>query len=213
MQNPFSTVISQYGSAPTLTQLVANYNTYLDPTANLAQFYTIVLNVLTATGFGLDIWGRIVNVSRTLQVPVTGTFLFFGFEEGGGQPFGQAPFNTGVPYTQPDTLTDEPYRTLILAKALVNISNSTSRFYNQLLQSVFAGRGRAYVLDTGSMTMEYVFEFGLTPDETAIMSQSGVFDAPAGVQTIITQGDFTNNFGFQEAGSFQPFNQGFFLAN
>lgn len=213
MINPFSTVLSQYGNSPTLDQLIDNWNVYIDPTANLDAFYNIVINVLTAQGFGLDIWGQIVGISRTIKIPaVPVAETYFGFQEAEDyEPFGQAPFWSAEDAINSIDLDDSDYRTLILVKARSNISNCTSRSYNQLLQTVFKGRGVAYVEDLGNMQMAFVFNFALLPVEQSILNNSGAFVNPAGVQILIRQGDFTLNFGFQEGMDYQPFDQGVFL--
>ena len=74
------TIISQFANSPTIVGLVTNMNAYIDQTANFQAFYDFVWNVNTAQGFGLDIWGRIVDVSRNLKIiaPVTN----FGFQDG-----------------------------------------------------------------------------------------------------------------------------------
>jgi len=77
MINVEQTIISQYGNSATITQLVRNMNEYLDPRADFDAFYNFVWNVETAQGFGLDIWGRIVNIKRELLVPDTPNY--FGF--------------------------------------------------------------------------------------------------------------------------------------
>lgn len=149
------TVISQYANSPTLLQLCKNMAQYVDPSANLAQFYGYVWNVATAVGFGLDIWGKIVRVKRQLSVG-----------------------------SQQVTLIDSDFRTLIYAKALANISAMTAPAFNQLLQNLFPGL-RSYVLDSGGMTFDIRFNFFLTVTQLAIVKSSGVFPHPAGVQTNI----------------------------
>jgi hypothetical protein len=66
MRNVEQTIISQYGNSATITQLIQNMNDYIDPRADIDNFYSFIWNVDTAQGFGLDIWGRIVNVSRSI---------------------------------------------------------------------------------------------------------------------------------------------------
>lgn len=216
MQNAIQTVASQYANSPTLLALIHNFDQYIDPAADLNNFYDTVWNVQTAQGFGLDIWGRIVNVSRELKV--AGSLAYFGFKEAytaptasaGPQPLGQAPLYLGVPATQMYTLSDDAYRTLILTKALFNISDCSIASINQLLSRLFAGRGRCYVTDAGSMEMRFVFEFALLPFEISILTQSGVMPRPAGVHARAMQIDVPGTFGFSE-GSGQPFGCGVFF--
>ncbi|MDE3023123.1 MAG: DUF2612 domain-containing protein [Pseudomonadota bacterium] len=210
MINFEQTIISQYANSPTLIQLVENFNQYIDPQADLDNFYNYVWNVQTAKGFGLDIWGKIVGISRNLTI--TGTPVVLGFKEAAGaaQPFGQAPFYNGQPDTNTYILGDDAYRTLILVKALSNISTCTSQSYNQLLQNLFAGRGRCYVNDLGNMKMRYTFEFYLQPFEIAIVTQSQALPRPAAVSATVLQVDVPSTLGFNEAGVYQTFGHGVF---
>lgn len=209
MKNFKDTIISQYANSATLVQLIENMNGYIDPQADLDAFYDFVWNVETAQAWGLDIWGKIVDVSRALKVPAVPNN--FGFKEStGSQPFGQAPFYAGLSSTGTYLLSDDAYRILILVKALANITDCSSRSLNQLLQNLFKGRGKAYVNDLGGMQMRYTFEFYLQPYELAIITQSGALPSTAGVTVFALQADAPNGFGFKEAGVFQPFGYGTF---
>lgn len=182
----WQTVISQYANSPVLTQLVTNFFQYLDQTINLDQFFDDIWNVDTAQGIGLDIWGRIVGVVRTLTVA---SGQYFGFAETDDATdvgtFGQAPFYSGATLTDNFELSDDSFRTLIFAKALANISNGSIPSINQLLLNLFPGRGNCYVTDPGGMTMQYVFDFVLSPVEFAIVSTSGVLPKPTGVAASV----------------------------
>lgn len=204
------TIISQYGTSATITALVHNMNEYIDPRADFDAFFDYVWNVETAQGFGLDIWGRIVDVKRELTIlpPID----YFGFEEGSGEPFGQGPFYGHEVDTMTYKLSDDAYRKLILVKALANISATNARTFNQLLQNMYAGRGRCYVNDMGGMLLRYTFEFRLTQYELAVMMQSGALPRPAGVRAILMATEVPV-FGFSEAGaSAAPFGQGPFIS-
>jgi len=206
------TIISQYANSATIVQLVKNMNEYVDPRADFDAFFDYVWNVESAQGFGLDIWGRIVGISRELLIPAAP--LYFGFKDAlpGSYPFNDQPFFDGTaPATQTYKLADDAYRQLILVKALANISATNAPALNQLLQNMFAGRGRCYVNDLGGMALRYTFEFDLTPYEFAIMTQSGALPRPAGVNASLFQSALPL-FGFSEAGvSAAPFGQGVFV--
>lgn len=180
------TIISQYANSPVLTQLILNMDAYLDQTADFDDFFDLVMNVDTAQGWGLDVWGRRVNVSRTLTVSI-GDFL--GFQEAGtpAEPFNQAPFYGGQQINNNVILTDSAYRVLILAKALANICDGSIPAINQILLNLFPNRGNCYVVDGLDMTMQYKFNFGLSPVELAIVQQSGVLPRSTGVSvTVVT---------------------------
>jgi Protein of unknown function (DUF2612) len=191
VQDVEQTIISQYSTSPTLVQLIENFNGYVDPNANLDQFYDLIWNVDTAEGYGLDVWGRIVGVGRVLQVA---SGIYFGFAEAGDvtseSPLNSAgPFYSGGATTGSFALSDDAFRLLIYAKALSNISNGSMPAINQVLLNLFPGRGNCYVTDGMNMSMTYTFHFspGLTPVEFAVVSQSGILPKPVGVSATVVQ--------------------------
>lgn len=187
MQDVTQTIISQYGQSPTINALINAMNQWLDPSTDIDAFYNDIWNVDTATGIGLDIWGRIVGVGRVLQVATTGKF--FGFDEAtnvSADPFNTSPFYSGQQINSNFILGDDGFRVLILAKALANISNGSIPAINQILLSLFPGRGNCYIADGLNMTMTYTFTFPLTPVEAAIVSQSGILPRMTGVASIAT---------------------------
>jgi len=214
MLNVERTIISQYANSPSLVQLIHNMDEYIDPRVNIDTFFSYVWNVDTAVGFGLDIWGRIVGVSRLLKIP--NDLDTFGYINDNipadWQPFNQGTFATGAETTQAYYLPDPTYRTLILTKALANIVATTAASLNQLLRNLFPGRGRTYVLDQGGMSMVFVFEFEISQAEYAILTQSGALPHPAGVQySVVVIPTAAGLFGFSEQGAgVQPFDQGVF---
>lgn len=214
MINIKDTILSQYANSPTILALINSINDAIDPQVNIDDFYNKVWNITTAEGYGLDVWGRIVNVSRILYVPVIGKNL--GFTEGGTidfDPFGQSKFYSGSTVSSNYALSDNAYRVLILVKALSNISKTSISVYNKILMQLFSGRGNAYVSDTGDMTARLTFEFALEPFEIAILKQSGAFANPTGVGFNIMSVQIPFTFGFQEAGgSAQTFNNGTFFS-
>lgn len=191
--NVFQTVISQYANSPILLQLVENLQAYFDQKTNFDEFYTNIWDIDTANGEGLDIWGRILGVSRILTLS-TGSYL--GFAEAqpdtGENAFGQSPFYTNQTLTQNFSLTDDAYRTLLLAKAVSNVCDGSIPSYNRLLMALFPGRGNCYVTEgtdnnvtLANMQIAYAFEFSLTPVDLAILEQSGVLPKPTGVSASL----------------------------
>lgn len=183
--NVWKTIISQYANSPILTRLIENMFAYLDQTENFQNFFDTVMNIETAQGYGLDVWGRILNVSRTLTVP--GDQNYFGFEEAGqtAQPFNQAPFYSGQQIGSNFILTDSAYRVLLFAKAAANICDGSIPAINAILMTLFPNRGNAYVVDNLDMTMTFKFEFTLSPVELAIVGQSGVLPTSTGVSYTV----------------------------
>jgi hypothetical protein len=112
------TIISQYGASPTIQAIIESINDCIDPRVNIQNFQNAIWNVDTAFGRGLDIWGKIVGVSRLLRIP--SNLNTFGFTNTSipddWRPFGQGTFSTGNPTSQTYLLPDDAYRVLILRK-------------------------------------------------------------------------------------------------
>lgn len=208
MQNWRDTLLSQYASSPSLLALIEGANDAIDPAADITRFFQQVWNLDTATGWGLDVWGRILGVSRNLQVPAQ--IDYFGFQTD-ALPERSLPFNVGVFYagaqsTSTYALSDGAYRSLLYFKAFSNICATTIPSLNFLINRLFGGvtglyvardyvidgyfasegSGRAFVEDLGNMEMRYVIEFELEPYQSAIVNAPGVLPHPAGVKVYIT---------------------------
>lgn len=180
------TLISQYANSPIITELVGDWAENLDADARVDSFYDLVWNIETAEGWGLDVWGRIVGVSRVLTVAIE---PLFGFKEArpGVYSFNEGIFYSGGSTTSNFALSDPAYRTLILAKAASNICDGSTRGINAVLMALFPGRGDCYVVDNRDMTMVYKFTFILTAVERAIVLQSGALPRPAGVSVTVEE--------------------------
>lgn len=184
MDNYRDTVLAQYANSPAIGALIDNLDGCIRPDVDIDAVYEFIWNVQTAQGFGLDILGRIVNISRNVSIP--GENINFGFKEAlpTSHGFGQEPFYSGQNATAVFELSDAAYRTLILAKAMINISSATAKSVNAMLQTMFAGRGVCYVVDKGGMQIQYIFKFPLKQWEQAVMNSS-FLQHPAGVQSSI----------------------------
>ncbi len=185
------TLLSQYANSPTLVQLIANMAGYINPSTNIDTFYNDVWNIATAQGYGLDVWGRIVGVSRVLEISTVNYFGFTGPAGASGLPWNQAPFHNGESLTSNYALQDDPFRALILAKAYLNICDGSIPAINQILIALFGPSGslpvsgNSYCTDGGNMTITYTFSGALDPVQTAIIYQSGVLPRPSGVSTTV----------------------------
>lgn len=185
MLDPSITVISEYGDSAIINALIQSANVWIDPEQSIDTFYQDVVNILTAEGPGLDIWGRILGFSRIIQVP---TGEYFGFEQQAGtgiDTFGFASFYSGQGSTGAAILTDTAYRTALLTKAATNISNCSIPAINAILLALFPLSGAAYCTDGGDMTMTYTFTFVLSPLQLALVSTPGLLPRPTGVSATI----------------------------
>ncbi|MGP2449012.1 DUF2612 domain-containing protein [Pantoea stewartii subsp. indologenes] len=193
MINVADTILTQYADSPKLKSLIYSFNQAVGIEDFIDSFYDMVWNIQTAGTYGLDVWGKIVVVSR--QLTVTENKIYFGFQEAlsdppvvdDPQPFNQAPFYSGEVLTSTVTLTNDIYRKLIMMKAAANISDCTIPNLNRLLMFMFGDKGRCYVRNDGDMVMSYVFQFPLSVAELAIVQSSGALPAPVGVTVNIVQ--------------------------
>lgn len=182
MQNIEQTILSQYANSPALCTIIDAWNQAIDPSDLIDSWYDDIWNPNTAIGYGLDVWGRIVGVSRVQKVAPTG---FIGFKEADDSSGSALPFNVGIFYSgQPMTsnyaLTDDAFRLLIQAKALANISDCSVTSINSILMTLFSSSGNIWVKDGGDMTMTICYDFTLTPIQAAIIQNSGVLPRIAG---------------------------------
>lgn len=172
MQNPAVTIASQYGASPVINALITAANAWFDPGPNIDALYAEVLNLDTATGYGLDRWGRIVNAPRVINIAGFGSYA----------------------------LSDGGYRLLINAKALANISDGSIFSCNQILLTLFPGT-QSYVVDNEDMTLTIHLPFTPSPLQSAILGLPGVFPKPSGVSITVPGGGGTLAMSLSTAGS------------
>lgn len=193
--DPRSVVISQYANSPVLLALLDALGQAIDRLALFNTFYDAIWNVLTANSHGLDIWGRIVGVSRNLYIPPGDAPTppdYLGFKGmtdaesfGSGIFYSSSGLTTGGPHAPNFSVTDLVYRRLILAKAALNITNGSIPAINAILIALFPGYGNVWVRDNADMTMTFVFGAALSTVDYAIVTQSGVLPKPAGVSFAV----------------------------
>ena len=207
MININDTVITQYANSSVICELIDRMNEWIDPHNDIQLFYDNIFNVATANSRGLDIWGVIVDLKRTMSVP--NDDAAFGFDSGldDWNPFNQAPFVGEVTYSE-YRLEDEAYRALIMCKAMANIVYATAPYINQMITLLFKDRGRAYFRTLGNMHARYTFEFQLEPFEKVIVQN--ILPRPSGVFIDYYDVDANTTFGFSQSVNLQPFNQGVF---
>lgn len=202
------TVMRQYAPAITLGSLLQSFDQWVDPAKFTADFLLHVWDISTATGFGLDIWGRILGRDRYIQVVQTPDDNF-GFNINGAtgtqwKPWNQAPwFNGQTSGATAFALQDDAYRQLLMVKAAANIASCDVPSINALLRAMFDQRGASYVgYDPDNpMHIGYHFDFFPTPVERSII-ESGLFPQPAGTTVLYIYKTLTYKpFGFEGANS------------
>ena len=144
------------------------------------SFYTHIWNIDTANSQGLDIWGRIVGVSRYLTLTNQD---YFGFDPD-FDPFNESPFFNGSSITNTFILDNDDFRRVIKAKALNNISKTTIPGIDKVLDLLYGHRGVTYAKVTGNHELTYVFKFEPTDLDQAIASAPDLLPKPAGFTII-----------------------------
>lgn len=178
---------SQYSASEHMLGLMAGFQRQLEITVDMDLFYDSIFNIYTATGFGLDNWGRILAMGRTIEDARRGVSI---------------------------TLTDEYYRLLLLYKALANISSADAETLNRLLFTlVQTGIAEfppaAYVLEPRNsynwpMVIRWVFEGYLNDLQLAVFFAAGTLAKGAGVGWELYAIP-RETFGFTDG--WYPFNQ------
>lgn len=180
MQNWQDTLIRQYANSQRMLRIIEDFNDNIDSSAFFELFIDNIWNPNTAVGYGLDVWGRIVGVSRYLKVS---SAKFFGWadDELTEDTFDNSIFYNGNDFSTTYRLTDDMYRSLIFAKAWANLSDCSVKSINGCLMMLFGDSGNVYLADQTSKSMKVVFTFTPSAMQASIVANSGVIPRPAGV--------------------------------
>ena len=197
-------VQSQYAGSPRMVSILEGCREHILPDADIALFYDMAFNVETAQGKGLDAWGYIVGVERTI-------------------PEMEVDDGDIVPTGDMITLNDDGFRTLVMHKAASNIMDSTLASMNYLLKKLYPEHtcyvqlASQYTEVSGTYVdnnpMEIVYFFNgedLTTTELSVFAYIGDYNRGAGVGWNLNEFKTDSVFGFYGS-LLQPFNQGTFV--
>lgn len=198
---------SQYGDSPHIKSVIRGYYDYISPQKDIDLIYDKMINIYTAEGYGLDVWGRIVNIDRD-YVAIDENFDYLGFNN---QPysmdrietFNNAPFYKVV--NGKVQLQDDAYRTYILIKALLNISNVSLNSLNYIFSKLFKDTD-VKILHVNTMTLRLVVMGQFSEAQKGAIKNIDWLPAGVGLQFYHI---ITPTFGFNGSG-LMPFNQGTF---
>lgn len=169
----------QYAASPKLNAFCEVFQEIFDGEVLLDEILKDVSDPATAIGQFLDWLGDRVGISRTLETSEETTIL-----------------------------SEDEYRTLVLFKALANISSADAETMNRLLSKLIGIT--VWTIDKQNMTIEVRVLGALTSLQIEILRQYGLLNRGAGVgYTIIAQRPDTTTFGFDKS-KLKPFNQGVF---
>lgn len=201
-------ILWQYNDATSLQSLLhSKSDWYRD---NQKEFWENwlynVFDLRTANQFGLAVWGIILGLHLYVNLPPVEKSNF-GFSGSGGSNFDNSNFSNSNG-TSVLLSVDTQRRALQLRYAQLTGSGTVPEI-NRALKYIFGDLGRAYLIDYGNMTQQYIFMFPLTADLTYLFNNYDILPRPAGVRTTYVNGN-TKYFGFNSP--HLNFNQGNFGA-
>lgn len=175
---------SQYSASVRIVSILESCREHILPDADIVSFFNNIFNVETAVGYGLDVWGNIVGVSRFIQDWQNASTIY--------------------------TLNDEDFRKVLFFKAAANIMDSTMYSMNYLLHNLYPeyncyirlssnyqADSNGVYHDLNPMVIEYVFfDSELTDLEKSIFMTVGDFNRGAGVQFSLSEYRYDDLFGF-----------------
>lgn len=187
---------SQYSNSPTMKQILLNLTDNINPDADIDVFYQNIMNIDSANGVGLDIWGTIVGAPRKLQLEEDSKEII---------------------------LSDDMYKNYIKFKMLANISPATLKTLNKISYILYNNTSLSVAniqtegtLDNGDfynttpMMVRFTWQTSeVTDQDRAIFVQGVLFCLAAGVGWDLVVIDTDNIFGFAGSG-LNSFNQGTF---
>ena len=201
------TIQSQYSDSPHIKGVIHSYYDFVNPQKDIDLIYDKMINLYTAEGYGLDVWGRIVNIDRE-YVAIDDQYDYLGFDNRPYnmdriETFNNAPFYMVV--NGKVQLQDDAYRTYILIKAMLNISNVSLNSLNYIFKQLF-GDVTLYVLHVETMILRLVVMGQFTEAQKGAIQNIDWLPAGVGLQYYHV---ITPTFGFNGSG-LMPFNQGTF---
>lgn len=202
------TIQSQYAASKRMMQVINAFWQAMNPKADIDLLYKKLVNPKTAEGYGLDVWGRIVAIGRSLRAPGD-TLPYFAFKAPGqvvnelGENFDNAPFYKMV--NGKVQLSDPAYRTYIFLKAMINIGNSSLASLNKMVKMLFPDAD-IQILHTGTMTLRVLILSPLSVADIATLNNLPWLPAGVGLEMYQV---VTPTFGFAGTG-LKNFNNGTF---
>lgn len=161
------TIQSQYSASPHIVALVNGFWSCLDPSADIELIFNKMINPITAEGFGLDVWGRIVAIGREyVSKDITPSYWGYKAPLGIDNPrmrnFNNAPFYKEI--TGKVKLNDQAYRTYIFLKAMINIGNGSLSSLNRMISVLFPSV-KIVLLHVDTMVLRIVIQSELAQSD------------------------------------------------
>ena len=195
-------MLAQYANSPVITKLVNGIKEQINNAKTIEDWYKIVFDIRQATGYGLDVWGKILNQSRRISYDDNGTTVNVYLK--GAQTV------DNVSYTEEQI--EDLYRMVLFFRAFSYIGNCTVKSLNDLLNFFFSDlQGQEgniiAVQEIGVMSIDVYFNFFVDKLKKAII-KSDILPHPTGVQMnfrFIPSGSWFGFFVSGKTATEQPF--------
>ena len=189
----------QFATADNLNKLADELLPLL--TLNPEEFHRKYFDIDTCESDGLDNWGEILNLSRTIQI-TDATSGVFGFGKQSDYPIPPTGypqnFNNGFFYnpdyegdtTNPVTLNDFQYRLVLKFRYRALTSNMSLYSINNIMNSLIVALNptfKCFVYMSGFMQLTYKFNFALQDWQKAIFKNRDILPVPAGITAILIE--------------------------
>ena len=178
-------VYTQFVNATNLNGLLNGIQPLI--TISVEDYYQNFFDINTCNTQGINQWGALLNINRTINVPNFQNV--FGFDDGETPIDNQYPCNFGMgnfydgQFTATD-LSDNEYRALlrlryayITTNASVYNANLMMNIYVQSLNASY----KAFVKEISPMIIQFQFNFNLTDLQYAALTTQDVLPIPLGV--------------------------------
>ncbi len=203
------TIQSQYSASPNIKNVIKAFHNLIKIENDVNTLFKNMIDIDTAKGYGLDVWGRILALPRGYaDVSDNQPYLGFKMLNDATDPrldtFTNAPFYNQMA-TSNVLLSDDVYYTYLMLKALINISNGSLGSLNYMLKFLFKDRDIS-IIHVDNMVLRLVMF-----DKLSIAEKQALYNMdwlPVGVELEIYQVD-TDTFGF-DGQELQTFDNGNF---
>jgi hypothetical protein len=144
-------------------------------TVNVGNFWdnycNKIFNIEEADTYGLELWGKILGVSRPSYQSNGETIVF----------------------------NDDMYRKLLLGRMIKLNSNGSTKSINDYLQFVFNGK-LVFAVDNYNMSMKVLLYYAASDEDLAVINSDGFLPLPVGVKVTYSVVPPEQTFGFYGSG-------------
>ena len=176
--NPYPSLATSYNQRPKflamIQALTEAYWSLVQLSSRVDQFY----NIDSAVGSQLDVLGKWIGFSRTLDISkrwFSFNELYEGFDLGNWYVFGDVPYESV-------TLTDQLYRVVLKAKILINQFDGTRPAFESILTKLFSLDTATFKVVQDSPMNVSVHVNGSINQIVFFLLQEGILDfTPVGV--------------------------------